>query len=297
MNTDNNAAELLKQAQHRKDNGETSAAIAKFQQAQREFEQQNNQASVAHCLQMIGVCYLIENRFSLAEQNLNQALKIYQTLNHLSGVGNVYRDLGLSCLRQAQYEKARQYMEKSANFLRQSNDTQSLGITLAKSALIFFYQQRFDKAKLLFKQGLTLLRENQNWFFEMTVLLDWARLSKYQEDHHQMITKLWAALGLILHYQSESSHHQYRLAEIYGLLAQGYLSLGNIAQATQLFHSCLQYLQSMPDPVQQNILHSLNVSQFLKQLQKKDSQAFKHFLSHPLLANQSQPSSHNPHCQ
>ena len=265
--------QIFQQAQQLKDNGQSQQAIDAFQKSHQLYQQANDLNGLANCQQMIGVCYAIEQNYLSALDNLHQSAALYQNLNHQRAIGNVYRDIGLVYFQQQQYPPALEWLNKSSHLLSQTDDKVSLGITLGKSALVFMATNQIDKAKLLFKQSLTLIREQGSWFMEMTALLDWAKLNYLQQDFHQMITKLWACFGIISEHRVGDSQYR-RLAQIYGLLAQGHLHLQNISAAVTFFLKSYQFLKTMPDNVRQPVIQDMQMVDFLHTLKQNHYQQY-----------------------
>ena len=262
-----NPDQLFQQGQQLKDNGQTQPAIEVFQHSHQLYQQINDPNGQAYCQQMIGVCYSLEQNYQAAIDAFYQAESSYQNLKDQLGLGNVYRDMGLVFFQQQQYSQSLEWLNKSSHLLSQTDDKVSLGITLGKSALVFLATKQIDKAKLLFKQSLTLIREQGSWFMEMSALLDWAKLNFIQQDYHQMITKLWACIGLISEHRAGEIQYR-RLAQIYGYLAQGYLHLQNIDWAVVFINKSYQFLKIMPDKVRQPVIHDIQVDNFLQTLKQ-----------------------------
>jgi len=126
------------------------------------------------------------------------------------------------------------------------------------------------------------LREQGNWFKEVTILIDWAQISRKQKQYHSMINKLWAALGLIS--QHNAFKHQHRkLAEIYGLLGFGYLRLGNSDWGVKYFTTALQYIHPMPDQTRQPILKIIKAKLFLKKIKQLFPSEYQKLSTNPLI--------------
>ncbi len=273
MTEKNDPHQLFDQAQKFKDNGQTQQAINAFHQAQQLYQQAEDLNGQAYCQQMIGVCHTMSQNYQAALDALRQSAGLYQSLKDQLAIGNVNRDIGLAYFQQRQYPQALEWLNKSSHLLSQTDDKVSLGITLAKSALVFLATDQIDKAKLLLKQSLTLIREQGSWFMEMTVLLDWAKLNFVQQDFHQMITKLWSCVGIISENRVGESQYR-RLAQIYGLLAQGYLHLNNSTWSVNLFVKSYHFLKVLPENVRQPVLADIKTTDFLNTLKQKDQQQY-----------------------
>lgn len=278
MNQQAQVEKIFQQATDFRNNGQEQQAIEKYQQAIEVYKQLSDQPKIAECWQMIGVCYKIENKTKKAIKAYQEAIAVFETLNDNLGLGNTYRDIGITFAYKHKYKKSLPYLEKSIQYLKKTDDFIALGITLVKTGLSYIGLQNLNKARKLMSEGLYLIRsaqeEQYNWFMEMTALLNLAGLEFAEKKYTQMITDLWAARALIF-YQGEEKGQERRLAQIYGLLAQGYCGVGNTNLGVKFLKHALILLQPMSKEVRDVVYEDFKAQDLIRLIKNKSPQAYE----------------------
>jgi hypothetical protein len=99
----------------------------------------------------------------------------------------------------------------------------------------------------------------------MTALLHLAALHLLREQHSDAITTLWAGVGLIYE-AGEQDGQKRRLAQLYGLLAHGYLGLGNAKSGVHFFEKAVELLEPMADNVSEVVYEDIQARAFAERL-------------------------------
>lgn len=255
-----NAKNLEQQATTLRDQGKGYEAVEKYQRAKELYLKNGQLAQAAGCEHMIGVAYKIENDIDQAMPAYDKAIKEYAAANDLLGEGRVERDIGVMYEYRDQLEPAKLHLIKSQQLLEAAPENAvtvngdkrdaELGITLAKVGLIELRMSQFDDAKKHMTSGLALIRRAGHPFYEMTSLLHLAALDFATEYYSQMLAGLEAALGLIYEYSMEDNQAR-RLAQIWGLMAHGYLHCGNSETAHHFARKSFTVIDSLSDSAQE----------------------------------------------
>jgi len=122
-----------------------------------------------------------------------------------------------------------------------------LGITLAKLGQLYTLQNRLDDAEKSLMDGLALIRKTGHAFYELTALMHLAALYLKTKDYGQMLANAEAALGLIYEYDMYEAQTR-RIAQIYALMAEGYLQSGSKAFSEHFAKKALDKIKQLePD--------------------------------------------------
>lgn len=277
------AQSLQKQANDLRNNGQGLEAVEKYQRAAREFLQAGNKTSAAECWHMAGVSYKVENDIDKAVATLQQAIELYEQAGNQMRVGHVYRDIGIAYAYRKEHDKAIEWLKKSENILSNNKAEAELGITRAKIGLHYLEIKQYDQARQWLDLGLASIRQEGQWFYEMTALSHLAALELAQNRFSGAVTTLWAGIGLI--YQADEQKIQKRrLAQLYGLLAHGYLGLGNAKDGANFFKKAVVLLKSMADNVSSVVYEDIQAQDFVKKLRDASPQDYERLKKARILA-------------
>jgi tetratricopeptide (TPR) repeat protein len=225
---------------------------------------------VAECYQMIGVCWKIENNIEKALENYDKAIGMFRKIDALEGEGNTLRDKGIVFSYQHKYEEALIWLYKSEKVLQNDDNPTPLGITKSKIGLVLTKLKRFDEAEKYLTEGLALIQsasgDKYNWFMEMTTYLNWAELCFAQGEDRQMIEKLWAAYGMIFNENMQVVHSR-RVAQVTGMLAQGYAMLGNYSRSVELFSQSIEVLKGLSETAREVVSEDYKANELVQTLQ------------------------------
>lgn len=241
-----------------------------YQQAKELYLMGHNLARAAGCQHMIGVSLKIENDLKQALPAYEQAIADYKKAGDKLGPGRVARDIGIMYEYHDRFKPAEKYLLQSQQELEAlPSDTDvlqhvgeaatrdaELGITLAKLGKLNIRTKRYDDAEKYIMDGLALIRKSGHPHYEVTALMHLGTLYFVNGHSGRMLANLQAALGLI--YEHNLHHmHTRRLAQIWGLMAHGYLRFGNKATARHFAKKSLQIIDNLsPDaqkPLQKDV--------------------------------------------
>ncbi|MBU0708690.1 tetratricopeptide repeat protein [Patescibacteria group bacterium] len=258
---------LVINADNFRNRGETEKAIQLYRKSIGFYEKLPNQSrQIANCMQMIGVCHKIENRTEDAIQWLQKASNLYNEINDYIGAGNSLRDIGITYLYIKNYEQALVFLRESEQILAKTEDKVAYGITISKIGLLYTQIGQFDKAEEFLKRGLTIIRSVGNWFMEMTTLLHLAELA-YQQQNYQKILSYTNQSLEIINNNNQQEKQQRRLAQIHGLLALGYLNLGDKQAALQHYQKVAPLIAHLTTEGKNVVLADIRADQLEKQFQ------------------------------
>ncbi len=260
---------LIKEADRLRNQGRSLEAIKKYQEAISIARKLGNEKAVAFCYQQTGVCWKIEKDISNAVDNYQKAVDAYRSIGDNVGYGATLRDLGIVYEYHDQDKKALEFLKQSEKVLQATGNKTHLGITKTKIGLVLTKLRRFDEAEHYFSDGIELIRtaNKYSYFMEMTTYLNWAQLDFAKDDASNMINKLWAAYGLITCYNEEQTQLR-RIAQIMGLLAQGYFMLGQYKESLRFFKKSLELLSSMSDKARGVVLKDFKADKLLNGLKE-----------------------------
>lgn len=267
------AQELETKATQLRDQGKGLEAIEVYKQAREVYSAAGNIARAAGCTHMIGLCYRIESDSEHALDAFHQAIHEYEKAGASLEVGRVYRDIGLAYEDTDQLDQAEDNLQKSkAVFLEVNEDSlmetsrdAELGITLVKIGVIALRKSTFEKAEESMMDGLALIRKAGHPLYESTGLLHLGSLYFATNHPGRMLANLEASLGVI--YDNALQDNQTRrLAQIWGLMAHGYLACENPSLAQRYATKAFDTIASLSEAAQKPILKDIQAEK-LKELQ------------------------------
>jgi tetratricopeptide (TPR) repeat protein len=251
--------------------GKGYEAAIKYAKARTLYEQASDLKNAAGCQHMIGVSYKVEDNLEKAIPALKEALLLYEQAGSLTGPGRVWRDMGIMYAYHGKYAEAEELLLQSQNSLESitpeadADRDAELGITIVKIGLLHLEMERFPAAEEQMMSGLLLIRKAGQSFYEMTALMHLGSLYFATKHYGRMLANLQAALGII--YEFDMQHEQTRrLAEIWGLLAHGYIHHQNHKTATYFAQKALAEIKTMNPDAQGPILKHIQANLLRKQL-------------------------------
>lgn len=253
---------LEQQATDLRNSGRALDAIEVYEQAKREYTTTGDLPRAAGMQHMIGVCYKIEDDLGRAMPAYAQAIDDYRTAGDALGPGRVERDIGIMFEYHDRLDEAKEHLLRSKEELEavpegEPNPTVNelptrnaeLGITLAKLGLLAIRTSNLAEAEKYLIDGLTLIRKAGHPFYEMTALMHMGALYFATQHYGRMLANLEAALGLIYEHGMHDTQTR-RLAQIYGLMAHGYLQSGHQASAAHFAKKSLDIINGLSSEAQ-----------------------------------------------
>jgi tetratricopeptide (TPR) repeat protein len=270
-----NAQQLERQATTLRNHGKGYEAVGIYEQAKDAYLQEDDPLHAAGCQHMIGVSYKIENDLEQALPAYNQAIDEYNGAGDVLGEGRVERDIGVMYEYHDHLEEAMEHLEKSKTSLQTAPETATtkngekrdaeLGITLAKLGLVALRMSRFDQAESSMMDGLSLIRKAGHPFYEMTALYHLSSLYFATQHYGRMLANLEAALGLIYEYNMQDEQ-QRRLAQIWGMMAHGYLHSDNPDTARHFAKKSFAIINTLSESAQKPLKKDIDAARLAKVL-------------------------------
>lgn len=253
MNNLERANQLVGKAHTNMNQGKPAQAIKTYQEAKELFTKLNDLKGAAGMQHMIGVCYRINNDLGGATQAFKQAIVDYQKAGDTMGPARVARDIGLALIDHDKLSEAEQSLRQSQQELQKLPEGEmrsaELGITLAKLGQLYTLQNRLDEAEKYLIDGLVLIRKTGHAFYELTALLHLSALYFETKHYDRMLANAEAALGLVYEYDMYDKQTR-RLAQIYGLMAHGYLNSANQSFAKHFAKKSLDIINNLDENTQ-----------------------------------------------
>ncbi len=261
-----NGQKLEQAATTLRDQGRGYEAARTYQQAKAAYLEAGDAVRAAGMQHMTGVAYKIENDIDASLPALDAAIKDYQSAEDPFGPGRVERDIGIMYEYRDELDAAQEHLQKSKELLEAAPENATtangekrdaeLGITLAKLGLVAIRFSNFDEAENYIMDGLAAIRKAGHPFYEMTSLMHLASVYFATEHYGRMLANLEAALGLIYEYNMQDAQTR-RLAQIWGLMAHGYLHCGNPETAKRFALKSFAVIEGLSSeaagPVQKDI--------------------------------------------
>lgn len=262
MNTLDQAKQLEEQATVERNQGRAKLAIKTYEDAKKLYLENNELSRAAGMQHMIGVCYKIENNLDSALPAYEQAIADYKKAGDALGPGRVERDIAIMYEYHDRLEEAEKHLLKSKSELESQPEGEpnpsvneattrnaELGITLSKIGLLYIRQNKLDEAEKYMIDGIALIRKAGHPFYEMTTLVNLGALYFATKHYGRMLANLQAALGLVYEHGMYESQTR-RLAQIYGLMAHGYLHSGHKASAQHFAKKSLDIINGLEPEAQ-----------------------------------------------
>lgn len=269
------AQKLEQAATALRDQGKGLEAVEAYSQAKQAYEQAGEAARAAGMQHMVGVSYKIENDLEHALAAFDEAISDYRAAGDILGPGRVERDIGIMYEYRDQLEPAREHLLKSKAALEAAPEDATtmngekrdaeLGITLAKLGLVALRLARLDEAEKYMMDGLGYIRKVGHPFYEMTTLMHLASLYFTTEHYGRMLANLEAALGLIYEYDMQDAQTR-RLAQIWGLMAHGYLKCGNPETARRFAKKSFATIDTLSDSAAGPVKKDVRADQLKQEL-------------------------------
>jgi len=267
----NQVEELTKAADQLRHQGLGNGAADKYEQAAALELEAGNVKGAAACWHMAGVS--LKETPGRAEAALKKAGQFYEQAGDALGAGRVYRDLGIMYGHDDQFgSEALSWLEKSESALRNTPTLAELGITVVKIGYALLLKGDLRGADRRLREGLELIRHQGQWFYEATALMHLAELKLEIKEYSALTTYCWAALGALAKDKPELGYDQLiiyfgrRSAELHGLLAHGYLGLGNEAEAARFYESARELTKPMKSETAQLVRRKIRAEELERRL-------------------------------
>jgi tetratricopeptide (TPR) repeat protein len=217
---------LQKQADNLRNSGKTEEAILTYKKLFELYNQNNNFNNAGHSLQMIGVCYKIDNNAKKAIIYLKKAKRYYEKHKIKDGMGNALRDIGITYEYINKLILAEKYLKRSGKILKYSKDKGALGITQAKLGLVQIKQKRLNEAEKNIKNAIQILKKSNHWFEYATAMMHLAELYLESKNFRKAIQFIDKAIKL-LDYNKQQNIHIRRYAQLWGMKSYALIMIGN----------------------------------------------------------------------
>lgn len=274
----NSAAHKLEtEADNLRNTGQGLKAVNKYQAAAELYEQAGDPNRAAECIHMVGVSYKIENDLPKALKALHQATDMHQAAGNDEGVGRVARDIGMAYDYRKQFDDGLVWLKRSVEALKDTDNLAELGISEVKLGQHYLETGKLKEAEKWLQQGIASIRQEHHWFYEMTALLPLAGLRLQQKQFNDAISFLWAGIGLIDEAKARPNQSR-RLAQLYGLLARGYLETGAVEAAGDYFVKSLKLLEPMADNVAAVVFDDIVAAEFVTSLRQISPDQYQQLL-------------------
>ena len=269
------ARKLEHQAGMLRNQGKGYEAAEAYEHAKETYQEASDSVQAAAMQHMIGVSYKIENDLDHALAALTQAAIDYEVAGDLLGPGRVERDIGIMYEYRDQLDNAVEHLEKSRRQLEAAPESATtangekrdaeLGITIAKQGLLALRLAHLEDAERYMMDGVAHIRKAGHPFYEMTALMHLAVLYFTTEHYGRMLANLEAALGLIYEYDMQDEQTR-RLAQIWGLMAHGYLKCGNPETARHFAKKSFAVINSLSESAAEPVKKDIRADQLKREL-------------------------------
>jgi tetratricopeptide (TPR) repeat protein len=258
--------QLFDEATALRNNGKENEAIEKYEEVLKIFEQQGKTKEIAETEHMIGVCYTIKNDSKRALLFLQKAADHFKELKDRVGIGNVYRDIGLTYFNNSDLGQALKWLSKSEFELKKTDDLSAYGITQVKLGAVYIALGQLQQGSIYISKGLANIRKVGSWFNEMTAFMHFAEHRFLKGAFNDMLSFTWAAIGMIFE-NGEEKEQDRRLAELYALLAWGYVKTESPGFAKTYLEKSENLLSNMSNDVRKVIEKKVKIEELRDQLE------------------------------
>lgn len=239
--------------------GNYSIALKYFNEALNTETETGNLLDQSSTIANIGRTYLYMNNCSAAITYLSEALiKIHKYGNRQSEA-QVYSNLGKAYSKLRCFPEAITYFNKSLNCYKDLNDSCSVSHSLAELGKVYTLLNDFNVSKKYFDESLELAVVNKDDVNEVRCYMGLAALyMKFinMESAEQCIIK---AIRL-----SESRNSYKELSQLYKLLSEGYLAMGNTEDSIKNLQLHYDYLKKLIQIEEENSLRVFTASHNFK---------------------------------
>jgi HTH-type transcriptional regulator, quorum sensing regulator NprR len=133
------------------------------------FDRDYNYSRSADCQILLGISYRRARHYDKAELHLHYALKYSETFKNHTLSGIIYHNLGYIASCEKNHIKAIERYEKSLNF-RDTQPLYNVANTIFLLATEHYELGNYEKALSLISEGLTLVNEEQEPYYNLTIL-------------------------------------------------------------------------------------------------------------------------------
>lgn len=238
---------LEKQAHDARNRGRTAEAIDLYNKLFEAFEKQAEYERAGQQLQMIGVCYKIDNLSEKSLAALQRAADYFREHGFDRGFGNTLRDIGITYAYIDRLEEAEHYLQESREILERVGDQGGQGITLAKIGLIQTRKRQFKAAEQILKEAIKVLDKGRdvagrdpNWFYRATAIGHLGALYIEMREYKKAIERLIEAKTIFDEHPTDG--HSRRYAQYYGLIAHCQAQLEHYEEAITHYKQAIDLL-------------------------------------------------------
>ena len=233
--------ELQKEADNLRNNGKTTEAISLYKKIFKTADNTKNWKVAGHAIQMIGVCYKIDNETKSSLNWLKKASKYYEDHDLNDEVGDCLRDIAITYEYKNQLIKAEALLKRALGLFTDRKDS-SFGITLAKLGLVQTRRKFYPEARKNLSESIKILEKTDNWFFLGTAKWHLAGLSVAEKDYNKAIKELLEVIELFKKHPEQP--HLRRFGQFYGLISYCYATTGDTENAKRYFKDSMNIIQN-----------------------------------------------------
>ncbi len=281
-----NPEQLQNQGDALRDKGLGDDAALRYADAARQFEQAGDLLSAASSWHMAGVS--MKHDQAKAMELFKAAITFYEEAGDEVGVGRVYRDQAVTYAYRAEHEEALKLLEESREVLAKTKAKDELGITIAKIGNVLTHQGEYDEAAAKLYEGLALIKQQPNAFYEGTAYMHLAQLRLRQKEFKSALVYSHTAAKTLARQNPEMDFNQAmdyfgrRSAQIYGIMAQSYLGLGNTKLAGDYFVKSLDYIKPLAADAAEVLLQDIGAGDFVESIKSSDPNLNRKLAKHPV---------------
>ena len=218
------------------------AAVSKFEQARRLFQEINAQQDEAYCLGRLGD---INNTLGYTQKALDyyaQALLLFHAVGDKGGEGTVLNNIGGVYSELGEKQQALKYFNESLPLRRAVGDKGGEAATLNNIGKVYSDLGEHQQALKFYNQALPLSRAVGGKFGEATTLYNIATIYSQLGEHQQALKYYNESLLL-----SRAVGDKYGEATTLNIIGTVYSALGEKQQALKYYNESLPLLHAIGD--------------------------------------------------
>lgn len=276
--------QLIQKADALRNKGLGEEAAVDYQHAAELSLRSGNVLSAAGAIHMKGVS--LKHTQDLANTAFVQAIELYQKASDQLGAGRVYRDMAIPYAYKHQYDKALELLNQSESSLKKQGSSAELAITIAKIGHVQARLGNLNIAREKLNDALGILRQHPAPFYEMTTRLHIAQLDLQKKQHQKAIDEIGAAIKALSAEDSSLNEDQLverygrRFAQLYGVLANAYLGLGETEQAVSYLAKSLDLIQPLNNDAAAVLHEDIAAGDMIIKLKVSHPELYDHLSNH-----------------
>ncbi len=182
--------------------GDYEQAEKKFQDALKQFTQDNNIKGVAESETYLGIGLQYQNKLKKAKEHFERALKLHEELDYKPGISRNYTNLGnLSLLIDKDFEKSIELHQKALEIAREAQDLPGESRALTNIGYVKFRQQKLEQALTELEKALEIANkanyENTKAIALSNIGIILFTMKRYEEafEKHKEVAEIFEKWG------------------------------------------------------------------------------------------------------